>query len=303
MRRINLIDGLTVMFTGMMILLLILFYSRFPLGGQLIAAFTGLLLLALLISRARHIWPYVKIVRFLCNFSPIFFINVIYQLLGRITPYLRPDVDGLLNRIDLAIFGVYPTIWLERLLFPWAADILALAYSSYYFIPIVLTLVLYFRGRPEQFSITIATLLLGYYICFIGYIFMPAIGPRFTLASIQHIPLKGGAIMDAIVNTINSLEGNQRDCFPSGHTQTILISLWFAFRFKRPLFWVCLPVGAALIVSTVYLRFHYGIDIIAGFAAAGITVVLGIWLFKWGQKHGEEGDILQRHGATGINRF
>jgi membrane-associated phospholipid phosphatase len=287
MRRINLIDGLTVVFTGMITLMLILFYSRFPLAGQLIAAFTGLLLLAIFISTARHRWRHVKIVRFLCDFSPVFFINIIYQLLGRITPYMRPDVDGLLNRIDLAIFGAYPTVWLERLFFPWVADILALAYSSYYFIPLVLILTLYFQGRPEEFSITLATLLLGYYMCFIGYIFMPAIGPRFTLASLQNVPFKGGAILDTIVKTINSLEGNQRDCFPSGHTQTILISLWFAFKFKRPLFWVCLPVAAALIVSTVYLRFHYGIDIIAGFAAAVITVMLGYWLVAWELKNRE----------------
>jgi len=291
MRRINLIDGLTVVFTGMMILLLIFFYSRFPLAGQLVTAFTCLLLLALIISTVRHRWPDSKTVRFLCDFSPVFFINIIYQLLGRITPYIRPDVDGLLNRIDLALFGVYPTIWLERLLFPWVADILALAYTSYYFIPLVLIAVLYFRGRPEEFSITIGTLMLGYYICFIGYIFMPAIGPRFTLASLQHVPLTGGATLNAIVNTLNSLEGNQRDCFPSGHTQTVLISLWFAFKFKRPLFWIYLPIAAALIVSTVYLRFHYVIDIIAGFAAAGITVGMGYWLFTWELKKRERGGI------------
>jgi membrane-associated phospholipid phosphatase len=277
MHRLNLTEGLTVVFTGIMILLLILFHPRFPQGGQLIASFTGLLLLAMFISTARHRWRDVRTIRVLCDFSPIFFINVIYQLLGRITPYLRPDVDIILNNLDLALFGVYPTVWLERLLFPWTADILSLAYVSYYFMPLVLILVLYFRGRPEEFSITITTLLLGYYICFIGYIFMPAIGPRFTLTALQHVPLKGGVILDVIVNTLNSLEGNQRDCFPSGHTQTVLISLWFAFKFKRPLFWVCLPIAIALIISTVYLRFHYGIDVIAGFAAAVITVILGYW--------------------------
>jgi membrane-associated phospholipid phosphatase len=284
MHRLNLIEGLTVVFTGIVILLLILFHPRFPQGNQLLTAFIILLLLSFLISYARRRWKDVKTIRILCDFSPIFFINVIYQLLGKITPYLRPDVDRLLNKIDLAIFGVYPTVWLERLFFPRAADLLSLAYISYYFMPLVLILALYFRGRPEEFSITITTLLLGYYICFIGYIFMPAIGPRFTLAALQHVPLKGGVILNVIVNTLNGLEGNQRDCFPSGHTQTVLISLWFAFKFKRPLFWVCLPIAVALIISTVYLRFHYGIDVIAGFAAAVITVILGAWLFECSQK-------------------
>jgi membrane-associated phospholipid phosphatase len=129
--------------------------------------------------------------------------------------------------------------------------------------------------------LTASTLLLGYYICYMGYIFMPAIGPRFTLASLQQIPLKGGVIMNTVVDTLNALEGNQRDCFPSGHTQTVLISLWFAFKYRRPLFWIYLPIIIALIISTVYLRYHYVIDLVAGFAAAGITLLLGTRLWAW----------------------
>jgi membrane-associated phospholipid phosphatase len=284
LHRLDLIDALTIAFISIVIILLILYYPLFPQAQPLIAAFAGLLLLTSFISFARHRWKEIKPIRVLCDFSPIFFINVIYQLLGKITPYMRPDVDGLLNRIDLAIFGVYPTIWLERLYSPWMADIFSLAYISYYFMPLALILVLYFSDKPEEFAKSVFTLLLGYYICFIGYIFMPAIGPRFTLASMQHVPLKGGILLDGIVNTLNNLEGNQRDCFPSGHTQTVLITLWFAFKYKRPLFWICLPIGIALMVSTVYLRFHYVIDVVAGFTAAFITVVLGEWLYKLGAK-------------------
>jgi membrane-associated phospholipid phosphatase len=275
------LEGLTVVFISIIILLVILFYPRFPHGWQLLVGYIILLLLALFISYARWRWREINIVRILCDFSPIFFILVIFELLGWITPYVRPDVDNLLIKIDLAIFGVHPTVWLERFFITWVADILSLAYISYYFIPLILILILYFRGKPEEFSLTVSTLLLGYYICYMGYIFMPAIGPRFTLASLQQIPLKGGVIMNTVVDTLNALEGNQRDCFPSGHTQTVLISLWFAFKYRRPLFWIYLPIIIALIISTVYLRYHYVIDLVAGFAAAGITLLLGTRLWAW----------------------
>jgi membrane-associated phospholipid phosphatase len=275
------LEGLTVVFISIIILLVILFYPRFPHGWQLLVGYIILLLLALFISYARWRWREINIVRILCDFSPIFFILVIFELLGWITPYVRPDVDNLLIKIDLAIFGVHPTVWLERFFITWVADILSLAYISYYFIPLILILILYFRGKPEEFSLTVSTLLLGYYICYMGYIFMPAIGPRFTLASLQQIPLQGGVIMNTVVDTLNALEGNQRDCFPSGHTQTVLISLWFAFKYRRPLFWIYLPIIIALIISTVYLRYHYVIDLVAGFAAAGITLLLGTRLWAW----------------------
>jgi membrane-associated phospholipid phosphatase len=280
-RRLNLLDSLTSAFITIIILLLILFYHRFSNGLQTLLGYIILLLLVLFISYARQRWREIKMVRALCDLSPIFFILAVFELLGGITPYLRPDIDSLLIKADLALFGVHPTVWMEDLFIPWIADILALAYISYYFIPLMLILILYFKGRLNEFSLTACTLLLGYYICYIIYIFMPAIGPRFTLASLQQIPLNGGIIMNTIVDTLNALEGNKRDCFPSGHTQIVLISLWFAFKYRRPLFWIYLPIIIALIISTVYLRYHYVIDLVAGIAAAGITILLGQFLWSW----------------------
>ena len=280
-RRINLLDSLTSAFITIIILLLILFYHRFPNGLRTLLGYIILLLLVLFISYVRQRWREIKMVRALCDLSPIFFILAVFELLGGITPYLRPDIDSLLIKADLALFGVHPTVWMEDFFIPWVADILALAYISYYFIPLILILILYFKGRSNEFSLTAGTLLLGYYICYIIYIFMPAIGPRFTLASLQQIPLNGGIIMTTIVDTLNALEGNKRDCFPSGHTQIVLISLWFAFKYRRPLFWIYLPIIIALIISTVYLRYHYVIDLVAGIAAAGITILLGQFLWSW----------------------
>jgi len=284
-RRLNLLDFLTIVFITIIILLLILFYPRFPHGWRPLLGYIILLLLALFLSYARHRWNEIKMVRVLCDLSPVFFILAIFELLGGVTPYLRPDIDSLLIKIDLAIFGVHPTVWMEDFFIPWVADILALAYISYYFIPLVLILTLYFRGRTDEFFLTAGTLLLGYYICYIMYIFMPAIGPRFTLASLQQVPLRGGIIMNTIVDTLNTLEGNKRDCFPSGHTQIVLVSLWFAFKYSRPLFRIYLPIIIALIISTVYLRYHYVIDLIAGVVAAGITILLGQILWLWWVDH------------------
>ena len=284
MRRLHPLEGFTVTFLGIIILLIILLFPHFPHGWTLLAQFIPLVFLAVLVSEARWRWGEIKAIRFICDFSPIVFVIVTYELLGGLIPYVRPDVDDLLIRIDLALFGVHPTVWLERFFVPWLADILALAYASYYFIPVVLIGILYFRGKEEEFSLTICTLVLGYYLSFVGYITMPSIGPRFTLASLQQVPIKGGVILNSVVNILNFLEGNPRDCFPSGHTQMVLISLWFAFKYKRPLFWIYLPICTALIFSTVYLRYHYVIDLAAGFTFAGITLLLGNRLWAWWAK-------------------
>jgi membrane-associated phospholipid phosphatase len=283
LRRFHPLEGLTIIFVGMIIILIILFYPRFPQGWKLLVRFIPLVLLALAVAASRRRWGEMRGVRFLCDFSPIFFVIVIYELLGGIIPYLRPGVDALLIKIDLAFFGVHPTIWVERLFVPWLTDFLALAYASYYFIPVVLIVFLYFWGKEEEFSVTICTLLLGSYLSFVGYITMPTIGPRFTLESLQNIPLplEGGGIAGSLIHILNAVEGTKMDCFPSGHTQMTLISLWFAFTYRRPLFWIYLPISIVLIFSTVYLRYHYVIDVVAGFAFAGITMLFGPRLWAW----------------------
>lgn len=281
MRRFHPLEGLTTIFLGMIIVLIILFYPRFPEGWKLLVWFIPLFLLALTVAVIRRRWGDVRGVRFLCDFSPLFFVIVIYELLGGVIPYLRPDVDDLLMKIDLAFFGIHPTIWLERIFVPWLTDFLALVYASYYFLPVILIVILYFWGKEQEFSVTICTLLLGYYLSFVGYIIMPTIGPRFTLESLQSIPLEGGTIAGSLIYILNAIEGTKMDCFPSGHTQMTLISLWFAFAYRRPLFWIYLPVSIALIFSTVYLRYHYVIDVAAGFVFAGITLLLGPRLWSW----------------------
>ncbi len=281
MRRLPPLEGLTLIFLGIILLLIIFFYSQLPQGLGLLARFISLGLVALALSKVRKKWTRVRAIEILCNFSPIFFVIVIFERLGDLIPYLRHDVDALLIKLDLAIFGVHPTIWLERILYPPLTDLLSLAYASYYFIPVLLITILYFWGKEEEFSLTIFTLLLGYYISFFGYIVMPAIGPRFTLACLQTAPLQGGAITKFVIRILDLLEHNKRDCFPSGHTQMVLISLWFAFRYRRPLFWIYLPIVIALVFSTVYLRYHYVVDIAAGFAFAGGSLLAGPKLLRW----------------------
>jgi membrane-associated phospholipid phosphatase len=281
MRRFHPLEGFTITFLGIIILLIIFFYSRFPQGWRLLLQFIPLALLALAVSEIRRKWGGEKIVRFICDFSSIFFVIVIYELLGGVIPYLRPDVDNLLMKIDLSLFGVHPSLWMERFLAPWLIDILAVAYALYYFIPVALIVMLYFWGKEAEFTLVICTLLLGYYLSYAGYIAMPTIGPRYTLQSLYNVPLHGGGIAEFFINTLNALEGNKWNCFPSGHTQMTLISLWFAFAYRRPLFWIYLPICTAIIFSTVYLRYHYVIDIAAGVAFAGITLFLGSAIRSW----------------------
>jgi membrane-associated phospholipid phosphatase len=281
MKRIAPIQGLTLFFLIGLILLTIVFRGQIPLWRSLLLHYLILagLLFAFKLSSDRKMMG--KTGTLFYHFSPILFIVLIYESLGNLIQYLQPDIDPWLTQIDFFIFGIQPTLWMEQWIVPWFTDIMSLAYFSYYFIPVVLMVVLYLKDRMAEFDRSFFVLAFGYYISFIGYILFPAIGPRYALTHLYTIPLEGSFLTDFVRDTLNALEHNKRDCMPSGHTQIVLIALVLAHRYAKSLFYIFLPIICALILSTVYLRYHYVIDIFAGVALAIGCVMIGPRLFGW----------------------
>ena len=65
---------------------------------------------------------------------------------------------------------------------------------------------------------------------------------------------------------------------PSGHTMMTLMNMILAFRFRSKLRWVFLIMGCSLIFSTIYLRYHYVVDVIAGIVLALVALGLESWI-------------------------
>jgi len=201
---------------------------------------------------------------------------IIFNSLGALIAGIHATTfDTHLIAIDHAMFGVHPTVWLERLVNPMLTALLQFAYISYYFIPISLGVVLIAKGRFGEFEEVLFGILLCFYLSYVGYLLVPAIGPRFTLSHLQTGDLQVSPFIETIQDALNVLEKNKTDAFPSGHTAVSLMCLYYAWKEReKKLFAVLIPVVTGLLISTVYLRYHYVIDIIAGIALTGLTIAL-----------------------------
>ena len=278
-------DALTFLFAGFLLAVTLAFPDRINgwrdavvLYGALLAAAGGVVLLGRR-PGAGALW-----VR-LADFAPFVFVPWIFSSLGHVVHVLHlQDRDAWLIAWDHALFGVHPTVWMERWIRPWLTDLLQLAYTSYFFLPLILGTALYFRGKRDAYHEAVFTVLLGFYASFAGYLLIPAVGPRFTLAHLQTVPLDGSPLTQAIRETLDWLENNKRDVFPSGHTAIVILVLVLAYRFERRLFYPFLPLVLALVVSTVYLRYHYVVDVIAGILLAGAVLAVSPGLYRWGLK-------------------
>lgn len=247
-----------------------------PLWSGLLTAYAVLALTILAAAAYRTRVGPAKRGLYLSIAATVMTVSLVFNSLGGLIASLHTTTcDALLIAVDQAMFGVHPTVWMERLISPTLSALLQLAYISYYFIPLALGIVLIARGRFAAFEDVLFGILLCFYLSYIGYLLFPAIGPRFTLSHLQTQGLQLSPFMETIQETLNALEKNKTDAFPSGHTAVALMCLYYAWKEREnKLFALLLPVVAGLIVSTVYLRYHYVIDVLAGMALTGLTIAL-----------------------------
>jgi membrane-associated phospholipid phosphatase len=191
------------------------------------------------------------------------------------------DVDNMLIALDYRIFGVHPTQWLYRFTHPWLTEWLQICYILYFFIPIALGVEVYLRKDYDDFMDYTAILAFSFYLSYLLYFFAPAIGPCFTLHSfstlaielpgvwatefIRHVVNGGSGIPPTSVNPAFNAH---RNCMPSGHTMLTVMNVIMAYRLRSRLRGTFLFIGISIVISTVYLRYHYVVDVVAGTLAA-----------------------------------
>jgi membrane-associated phospholipid phosphatase len=229
------------------------------------------------------------------DFYPVAYVPLVFDSLGPLIPALNPAAnpgrDGWLIAADRFLLGTDPTVWLQRCVRPWLSDVMYLAYCAYFIVPFVVAGYILWNRSLAHLRRYIFIVVLAFYASYVGYFLVPARGPR---AAITHtVKLQTTPISRAVTDGMNWVERNKNDVFPSGHVMLTAVCLMLAWRESRWLFLGLLPVGLGVFVSTVYCRYHYVIDVLAGLVLALPMPVAGAWSFKRLMKLGA-GDMPER---------
>lgn len=198
--------------------------------------------------------------------------------LGPVVDTVNPILkDAQLVAADQKLFGFQAAVELAHVVPPWLNDILLVCYYGHFFWPLVLGVTLYRRARGvfSDFSEYLTGLGLLFLLNYAAYALVPAVGPRYFLIGSFDGPLHG-AVLTPLLDSLMRAPRYARDCFPSGHTGTTLLVLFYAWRFHRPLFWLMLGPGIGLIIATLAGRFHYATDLVC--AVPLVMVVAGLAL-------------------------
>ena len=132
--------------------------------------------------------------------------------------------DRWLANLDFRIWHANPCVWLERIQTPALTEFEQLVYTLFVPAVILVALLLWHKGRYKEFQYYAFLIGVGYLVSYVGYIFVPARGPRYLLNSLQHIPLQGLWLFRSMQDGLDKLESYHYDCFPSGHTELTLLA-------------------------------------------------------------------------------
>lgn len=210
-------------------------------------------------------------------------------------------LDPVIIRWEQAVFGCQPSVlFMEKLPYLAVSELFYVAYFSYYIMIAGIGVALFLRNR-QQFFHFVAIVSFLFYVCYTIYIIVPIIGPRVffheiggyilpeayqQLASTEVYPdaVKSGPAFQVMALIYRIFEAPGA-AFPSSHVAVAVCTVCFSFRYLRPIRYAHLVLAFLLCLSTVYCRYHYVLDVLAGLLTAALVIPLGNKLYFRFQGH------------------
>lgn len=218
-------------------------------------------------------------------------IQLTYFFMRGFLPVVNPgSLDRELHDLGLRAFGVEPALFFERWVTPATTEWFAFFYYGYFFVLGLHVLPIIFLCRNARILSEFALGLL--IVLSVGqslYLVVPGYGPAAGLPQLFSVDLPSGVWWN-LVNQIVATAGAQKDIFPSIHTAAPTFILLFSFHNRAHLpYRFTWPMVAFfvfnIIIATMFLRWHWLVDIVAGLALALFAYVASVHGTRWESRH------------------
>ncbi len=208
---------------------------------------------------------------------PLFYAEL--KFLGLIYFPFEGSLDPALIRLEQWIFGFQPSVaWARAWPWPWFHELMEFAYFTYYFLAAAFVWLL-MRSRtqdPERrwddLRDFVRDLSVTMLICYTLYTLFPAWGPKYFRLGPLEVP---GGPFTAIMRHIHEKGAILGAAFPSSHVAASMVPWWHTWRrFPQHRWWMT-TLFVLLCMSTVYNRYHYVIDVMAGLLLGALVMYAG----------------------------
>ena len=204
----------------------------------------------------------------------------LYKETAMLNTLIFPKIDEFLSNLDQNIFKFQPSIEFSKhfnsLFF---SELFYFGYFCYYLLPLVVFGILYkfLTQKIEEFGfILISSFLLYYFI----FIIIPAEGPQFYFTFPDNY-IEAQGIFGNAIKLIQKNGEAPTAAFPSSHVGISWIVIFWLYQNFRKSVKYFLPFVILLMFSTVYIKAHYFVDVVAGFLTAPIVFFLTFKFYKF----------------------
>jgi membrane-associated phospholipid phosphatase len=231
------------------------------------AACVVLIMVAFPFDESSALWRAVR------NVYPLVLFIFFYRAIGpQIFMVFDKPFDPAVHRLELNIFGVDPAFYWQKYMDVWLNELMNFGYFSYYLLLPSAVVAFVLMKKWKSLDRLMLSSAIAFYICYILYIFCPVVGPRFFLSDIYYLPIFG-PFFTPLTQKVVDFGGHYGAAMPSSHCAIALIVAWRVSRDLKGLMFPAILVSILLCLGTIYCRFHYLTDVLAGL----IIGVLGIW--------------------------
>jgi membrane-associated phospholipid phosphatase len=248
----------------------------------LVAAHLTLAASLLILNRARPSAAGLRVIR---DWHPLILFPVFYKEVELLAAGIGDwRLTAAVPAWESSLFGGQPSQYLsERLAFVPLSEYLHFCYLSHVIVIPLVSAYWYLSGRRAAFGellLMLSTAMLGSYLFFI---LLPVDSPYY-LSQRLGPPLSGHFFFD-LVHQMSASGGARGGAFPSAHVSGALVVSLVAWRHQRRLGYLLVPFTLSVMVATVYGRFHYALDAVAGAALAIAVVMVYRYLLPGGDRH------------------
>ena len=227
-----------------------------------------------------------RLLHFLRHWYPLpLYIFFFEELQGLVHAVFRGWFDAYLVAFDHSLFGVHPSVWLAQFASPALNDFMQFSYMTYFLYLVILPALLYASRQYASFWRVMCSTALANYAIYVIAVLFPIESPYYSLAALNRVPLSGG-YCTALIALIEHFGRVHGAAFPSAHVAGSTVAILASWRYRRWLFWLCLPFFISMCVATVYGRYHYCADVFAGLIVGAIAFQIGSVLIA--ERRGEE---------------
>jgi membrane-associated phospholipid phosphatase len=181
-------------------------------------------------------------------------------------------MDAQVLAFETKLTGRDATLFFQDHMSPTITEVMMFAYVSYVPLLPLISLVCFWSADHRAAQDYLFSLSYSYILCYIGFMLYPVASPLYHQRDLYLIPFDGGVFTwfgEWMRHNVHFAGGS----LPSPHCAASTVMLGMMWRYNRRLFRVLFPLVILIYVSTVYGRYHYVSDGVAGIIAG--FVVLG----------------------------